>query len=184
MVNQSDHYFLAISLPVEVRQTLSNHANVLKEKLPYKQWTHPEDYHITLAFLGSAGFQKINDLKQSVMKKVFGHPTFSMELSGLGTFGQKERPRVIWAGIAADDHLFHLQKQIHCAVYSEGFKLEERPYRPHITLAKKWIGTDHLDRRILETGIERLSWKINEVILYRTLMGRNPKYQPLKTFRF
>ena len=184
MSGKSDHYFLAIPLPEEARRILAHHVNVLKEELPYKEWTYPDDLHITLTFLGAANFQRINELKQAVTEKVEEHPSISLTLNGLGTFGQNDRPRVLWAGVSSDSHLYQLQKQIHEAAEQVGFQVDKRPYKPHITLAKKWAGSDVLNPKCLETEVEKLSWEVKGVILYRTLLGRSPKYQPLKVFTF
>lgn len=184
MNQSSEHYFLAIPLPDEIRRVLARQATALKSSLPYKQWTNPNDYHITLAFLGAAGFRQMNELKHAVQRKTSGYPSFSIQLSGLGTFGKRESPRVLWAGISSDTELFSLQNQIRNAAEMSGFQLDQRPYRPHITLAKKWAGTDSLERDQLKVQLGEGSWEVKEIVLFRTLMGQIPKYQPLKIFRF
>ncbi|HET7658610.1 MAG TPA: RNA 2',3'-cyclic phosphodiesterase [Bacillales bacterium] len=186
MNEQLPHYFFAIPLPEEVRKWLSGYAETLKERMPYKVWPDRDDYHITLAFLGAAGFQKINEVKQAVMKTVEGQPTFSLKLNELGTFGNPKRPRVLWAGIKAHPELFELQKKVQSACESIGFQLDKRPYKPHITLAKKWAGAEAevLDQKKIEIQLEALAWEVRGMVLYRIHLNQKPKYQPLKIFRF
>ncbi|HEU5139692.1 MAG TPA: RNA 2',3'-cyclic phosphodiesterase [Bacillales bacterium] len=181
MAESMPHFFIAVPLPDPVRKVLHREAEQLRGRVPYKQWPHPEDYHITLAFLGGAGFHKINELKKTVGLAVKDCDPSELTLNGLGTFGKKDQPRVLWAGVSADQKLFDLQNQVYEACVSVGFELDKRPYKPHITLAKKWKTNEKLDRGILnEVTVEPLSWEVNGIVLYQIHPRRIPKYQPLK----
>ncbi|HET7580013.1 MAG TPA: RNA 2',3'-cyclic phosphodiesterase [Bacillales bacterium] len=182
MNEPAGHFFLAVPLPDPERERLSQQAQSLKRELPYKHWPDPRDYHVTLAFLGAAGFQKINETKQAVARAVEHCIPFSMALNGLGTFGKTEQPRVLWAGVDADSPLHDLQRSVHGACQSVGFELDKRPYRPHITLAKKWSGPETLDRTILTSGLQSDPWQVKAIVLYQTHLQRTPRYQPLKFF--
>ncbi|HEX7065913.1 MAG TPA: RNA 2',3'-cyclic phosphodiesterase [Bacillales bacterium] len=182
MSDPKAHYFLAVPLPNPVRELLRRQAEALSDKLPYKQWPHPQDYHITLAFLGEAGFRTINELKQTVAPAVEECDPFTVTLNGLGTFGKKEQPRVLWAGVSADQGLYDLQNEVDKVCRSVGFELDKRPYKPHITLAKKWTGKETLNRKELEVDLETASWQVDNIVLYQIHLRRVPKYQPLKFF--
>lgn len=53
------HFFFAMKLPVETKKKLKEYCGNLSPKLPFSRWVHQEDYHITLAFLGSAPQEKL-----------------------------------------------------------------------------------------------------------------------------
>lgn len=177
------HYFIAVPLPEPVREALAQKAELLNGKVHYKQWPHPQDYHITLAFLGGAGFQKINELKGAVESAVKDCEPCELMLNGVGTFGKKDQPRVLWAGVSADQKLYDLQQKVNDACRSVGFEMDKRPYKPHITLAKKWAGEEKLDREILErVAMAPLTWEVNGIVLFQIHPRRMPKYQPLRIF--
>lgn len=176
------HFFLAVSLPSHMREVLRQRADLLKNRVDYKQWPDPQDYHITLAFLGAVEPGKISELKPVVLKAASQCAPFSISLNEWGTFGKQDQPRVLWAGVSAEQGLYDLQKMVCDACRSVGFELDTRPYRPHITLAKKWKGNGKLDKSALGTEIESASWQVKDIVLYQTHLRGTPKYEPVKFF--
>jgi len=61
---------------------------------------------------------------------------FQIEVVGLGTFGRPGFPRVIWAGVRPSAPLMRLQERVTVAVGALGLKVEDREYRPHVTLGR------------------------------------------------
>ena len=57
----SAHYFFALALPSEVKRDLHALSESIQKEFPFKKWVHPEDYHITLAFLGHAPEPMLNE---------------------------------------------------------------------------------------------------------------------------
>ncbi|RPH57171.1 RNA 2',3'-cyclic phosphodiesterase, partial [bacterium] len=56
---------------------------------------------------------------------------------GGGTFPPGRPARVAWVGVEAPDELMTLQADVtRVAVEALGFEPEERPYHPHVTLAR------------------------------------------------
>lgn len=180
------HYFLAIPLPSTTRHLLNRWKELIEVQLPFKTWVHPQDYHITLAFLGHATFSQIQAVKERVREVVLNHSVFQLELTNLGIFGQSEAPRVFWCGVNREARLFELQKDIYQACTDLGFSLDKRSYNPHITMARKWIGETKFDQQQLEQfgkpQDEFRSFLVENIVLYQTHMNRTPKYQPLTIF--
>ncbi|RKI99580.1 RNA 2',3'-cyclic phosphodiesterase, partial [Butyricicoccus sp. 1XD8-22] len=58
-MSNNHHYFFAVKLPDEVKTFMSEWVQKNKREYPFARWVHPEDYHITLAFLGFAEEQKL-----------------------------------------------------------------------------------------------------------------------------
>lgn len=180
------HYFLAVPLPDHVRRALGWWAEQLQARLPFKQWPHPQDYHITLAFLGASGFKQINQLKKEIGTVIQNHSSFPLSLDVPGTFGRSGQPSVLWAGVSSDGALYSLQRDIHKACQSAGFELDKRPYKPHITLAKRWMSQVGLDEneldKIVQPDDKKVGWNARDIVLYQIHPKRVPKYQPLKIF--
>ena len=185
---QHTHYFLAVPLPGHIKELLTQWRDLLEPRLPFKSWVHPQDLHITLFFLGNASFSQINSVKQEVSEAVKQHSAFQLELNGIGTFGQKESPRIFWGGVNKSEQLVNLQKDISKACERSGFKIESRPYNPHITMARKWTSEQPFSignaEKIVFPKEEFSAFTVDKVVLYQTHLERTPKYQPLSIFSF
>ncbi|MGO4890067.1 RNA 2',3'-cyclic phosphodiesterase [Anaerobacillus sp. MEB173] len=182
------HYFLALPLSVEVRQTVAHWTNELNQKLAFKSWVHPSDYHITLFFLGDAEFQVLQTLKRQLKAVVQYQAPFELQINQFGVFGNESSPRIFWAGLEENEHLKSFQKVVADICHEAGFRIEDRPYRPHITIARKWIGESAFpSQSVKEINVsrhEQVSWAVKEAVLYQTHLRRTPKYQPLSVFPF
>ena len=121
--------FVAIDLPDPVISALE----ALQEILPLGKPVEPEQMHLTLAFLG----EQPDDLIEAAHHALGGirFPAFEMQLSGLGTFGNRE-PTVLWAGIKDATQVKALHDRILPALHGAGLPLEHRRFRPHVTLAR------------------------------------------------
>ncbi|MEH7886048.1 RNA 2',3'-cyclic phosphodiesterase [Bacillus sp. JJ1609] len=185
-MEQHAHFFYALELPGEVKEKLEKTISELQQALPFKKWVHPQDLHITLAFLGNAAAPQIdaaNNLIDSALSRKF---EFELEIDHLGIFGRKDSPRIFWAGLEESESLTVVREEVFSACISAGFKLETRPFSPHITLARKWTGESSFTYKLLEELNPFKDGKINfyaeRVVLYRTHLGKSPKYEPLKIF--
>ncbi|WP_100013279.1 RNA 2',3'-cyclic phosphodiesterase [Lentibacillus sediminis] len=180
---EDTHYFLAVPLPAEVKEMLAKWQEQLRKNLPYKQWPHPEDLHITLKFFGPVSDNKRKQLTKSLrdLEKVRG---FTIETGGIGFFGNPKKPRVLWAGAERTEALLSLAELAEEVSAQAGFAKENRPYRPHITLAKRWAGDEDPNLRELEKEFtERKRIDIEGIALYKIHPGQTPKYEPFEEFK-
>lgn len=177
------HYFIAIHLPEEVQSYFYEKQQELKRELPYKQWPHKKDLHITLKFLGPMTDGKLNQL-QRILLDIKHCEAFSLETGPLGTFGNPNKPRVLWAGVNKPEALKNLQAKVEACCAEAGFEKEKRAYRPHITLAKKWDG-EKINNRQQITGsktMKRHIFAVKEIVLFRIHPSETPKYEAVFTF--
>ncbi|MBP3038881.1 RNA 2',3'-cyclic phosphodiesterase [Bacillaceae bacterium Marseille-Q3522] len=180
-MKRESHYFLAVSLPNDVKRKLAAICGKLRSALPFQKWVHEQDYHITLAFLGTASDQSLQQL-QTAISAFVRHESFSLEIHHFGTFGLKDKPRIFWAGVAKEQRLFDLQAQIQALCVKAGFLLEDRPYRPHITLARKWEGIFLFQRDWQQEISLSLPFTVKNITLYETKIDSTPKYKPVAIF--
>lgn len=185
-MEQHAHFFYALELPVEVKEKLEKAKSELQQALPFKTWVHPQDLHITLAFLGNADASQIdaaNNLIDTALGRQF---KFELAIDHLGIFGRKDSPRIFWAALEESKSLNVLREDVFSACRSAGFKLETRPFSPHITLARKWTGESSFTYKLLEEKnpfkVEKINFHAERVVLYRTHLGKSPKYEPLTIF--
>lgn len=180
------HYFLAVPIEEKHRTILQNWLHMNKSKLPFKSWVHPEDYHITLAFLGDVQpSNRLIELIKRVDETVINCRKFEISLKGIDIFGKTESPRIFWAGVENSSSLHHVQKQIVRASEEAGFQLDSKPFRPHITLARRWnseepfIKSPELDLVFKDKPSPSL---VKSIHLYQTHLDRIPKYEAINIF--
>ncbi|GAB3065583.1 RNA 2',3'-cyclic phosphodiesterase [Virgibacillus ainsalahensis] len=180
----ASHYFIAIPVPESLQNFFSEWQRQFKHDLNYRQWTQREDLHITLKFLGPVADDKLRYL-EGELYKLEQLQAFHVNVGTIGTFGKPERPSVLWAGVEKTDALSRLQQMVEACTGVTGFPKENRPYRPHITLAKKWFGEEAPKAvgEIKKEFTKQMPMHVNEVILYQIYPDQSPKYKPVATFR-
>ncbi len=121
--------FVALEIPEQVRSSLF----LLQGGVPGARWSNPEQYHLTLRFIGEVDEAVAGDI-DDILSSISA-PRFTLELAGVGKFGGK-LPRALWAGVRPSAELLHLQKKIETAMQRLGHAAEERKFTPHVTLAR------------------------------------------------
>ncbi|MGP4082009.1 RNA 2',3'-cyclic phosphodiesterase [Pseudalkalibacillus sp. R45] len=178
------HTFFAVPIPHEIQKEIHSYAQELKPLLPLKKWTSLGDYHITLQFLGASPDKELEQLIHEI-NKINSH-TFTLTLKSSGYFGNPKTPRVFWLGIGRFESLLKLQEQTKQACISAGFDVDSRPYRPHITIGKRWGGDSQgISYENLPEPKELISrsWEVEEIILYEIHPGKEPMYVPYHRFQ-
>ncbi|USG60801.1 RNA 2',3'-cyclic phosphodiesterase [Sneathiella marina] len=122
--------FVAIALPQEVKDIIAT----LRGGIPDARWIAAENFHITLAFIGDVQPPDMLDISSALGK--LAHPAFHLDIEDAGVFGSNKRPRILWAGVRNLETLTLLHQKIVTAIESIGIKIEDRRFRPHITLAR------------------------------------------------
>jgi len=129
--------FLAVRLPSQAIDRLSEAQQHLRQADDRWKWVKPESFHITLKFLGDVERERIPALWESIRFALAGSRVFRMSFRGLGLFPDSRAPRVAWAGIhdgaTALTELAHKVEQT-CAEH--GFEPERRRFTAHLTLGR------------------------------------------------
>lgn len=186
-MNKQTHFFFAVKIPLETKLFMKKNSEKLKEILTFNTWVHHEDLHITLAFLGDAPSEKLSSAMEKVQARLSGSKGFILDINKLGIFGKLDSPRIFWADTKESNELQVVRKKVFTACVDAGFQLETRPFKPHITLARKWTGDKPFHKNLLnvwdELQPEPLLFKVNEVVLYQTHLDQTPKYEEKTTYK-
>jgi 2'-5' RNA ligase len=122
--------FVGLALPEDLRFQL----RLLCCGLPGVRWLPPENFHLTLRFLGEVDGGVMEDIDASLA--AIRAPRFPLALAGVGHFGNGVKARVIWAGVEKSPALRHLRDKVESAVVRAGLSPEGQKFSPHITLAR------------------------------------------------
>jgi len=118
---------------IEIPQELAPRLEMLRGRLSGARWIKPENYHLTLRFVGDIDEPDADDFVEA-LSEVFVEP-FSLRLSGVGSFGGR-KPRALWAGVEDCEPLMRLQRAHERAARQSGLPPETRNFAPHVTLAR------------------------------------------------
>jgi len=141
--------FVAIELPEEVRKGLARLRDELeRDEHRFVKWVDPGGMHLTLKFLGNIPSKRVTEVTGAMEEATQGIYPFRLEISGLGAFPGLKQVRVFWVGIGGEvDKLSRLQQTIDAGLAALGFAKEERPFVPHLTLARIRQGASPPERR-------------------------------------
>ncbi|RAV01430.1 RNA 2',3'-cyclic phosphodiesterase [Paenibacillus sp. YN15] len=175
--------FVALPLPEQLKAKMETEMEQLRKELSFQKWVHPQDLHLTLVFLGDTAPEAVEGIIAQLKEAVGGHRPFPLGLKEAGVFGQPNSPRVLWAGVdGALEALKSLQADISSRLQTVGYVPESRPYSPHLTLARRYTGSEPLPREALaafSAGEPAYQWTADRVVLYQTRLNRLPMYEEL-----
>jgi RNA 2',3'-cyclic 3'-phosphodiesterase len=121
--------FTGVEIPPAIGQSLA----MMRGGLPGARWIDPENYHLTLRFVGD-----IDDALAREIAGVLGRvhrQAFDLRLDGLTSFGGR-KPRAVVAAVAPTAPLIELQAEHDRLLQRLGLEPEGRKYTPHVTLAR------------------------------------------------
>jgi len=123
--------FVGLELPWELRQRVALLANA---GIPGARWVPPENYHLTLRFIGETPGHVAEEIDHALA--ALTAPSFTLTLMGIGTFGKGGRGQSLWVGVERSEPLERLHSKIETALQRCGLEPERRRFQPHLTLAR------------------------------------------------
>jgi len=141
--------FISIELPEEAKEELARLRRELeRDEHKFVKWVDAAGLHLTLKFLGNIPSKRVTEITEAIKEAAREISPFHLEISGLGAFPSLRQTRVLWVGVGGEtDKLSRLQQNIDSALAVLGFAKEERPFVPHLTLARLRPGASPLERR-------------------------------------
>ena len=129
--------FISLNLPLSLRHELSGHAKLIagQDKRHKICWLPPENYHLTLVFLGDLESVKISALQLKLEQKLESTKALTPTISAITPF-PFSRPRIAAALIEHTTELLRLQIDVANCVRKYGITTERRRFVPHVTLGR------------------------------------------------
>ncbi|MEV8313617.1 RNA 2',3'-cyclic phosphodiesterase [Streptomyces sp. NPDC059900] len=165
--------FIALAPPDDAKQELARVLGPAYEAHPRMRWNRIEDWHITLAFLGEVPASVVSLLSTPLARLAAARRPLTLTLRGGGHFDE----RVLWSGIGGDlDDLHSLAGEVRAVVEECGLPPAERPFRPHLTLAR--ARRDTPSRAVQAAagldGFTGRAWQAGRLHLVASNIGRGP----------
>jgi RNA 2',3'-cyclic 3'-phosphodiesterase len=179
--------FCAIALPRELRARVDQRISRLRELVPEARasWSREQNIHLTLKFLGEIPIARIQGFSSATARASEGLTPFEICIERSGAFPERGTPRVLWLGVSDDSGwLAELQGRLERECVKEGFAKEERPFNPHLTLARlrQAHGARRLAKAHKEMILEPIKVNVSEVSVIRSeLSGEGAKYTVIST---
>lgn len=152
--------FVAAALPESWKDALDRAARALADQGVRGNFTRRENYHLTLVFLGET--DRLDDVIDAM--DTVDAPPFPLRTCGVGRF-RRSSGDILWVGVQAAPGLTEAQWQLSHALAGAGFPLEERAYRPHLTLARRAILPRSMDEGRLSGLLTPLELTLDRLTL-------------------
>lgn len=183
--------FIAVRPSDEALAEVRAARDALRERLgdDAVRWVRDENLHVTLEFLGTTDPTRIDDLVGAMWHAASSTDgPIGLDLAAPGGFPNVRRPRTLWMGVADPDReLARLEGELRAALTEQGYELDERPFRPHITIGyvRKRAGAAQrreVGNAVREADERRRAFRATELLLVESVPGPGgSRYTDLRT---
>ena len=138
--------FVALLLPPAWIEYLGAVADRLREGTSGMSWVKSGNVHVTVRFLGDLGDSGVKRVSDAVVRTAESLHAPLARIGGLGAFPSLTRPRVLWVGLSdGEEAVRELGNALNDGIRLAGFGPPEKPFRPHMTLARVREGARGVD---------------------------------------
>ena len=170
--------FIALELPEDVRSAIARSAAELETIWSAGRLIPPENYHLTLVFLGEVGEDRIGDVISAM--EACPSPPPALSVGKLGRFRHKDGD-ILWRQIGGGNTLFSLQRRLSRELERRGFVPEKREYSPHLTVGRK---VRLPQTELPETGSELFFTPLSMTLFQSKTGPHGAVYTPLRRVEF
>ncbi len=141
--------FLAFELPVDIKRIIVKVSEDVRQLPLNVRRVNVDNIHITTVFMSDVQEEQIGPIQDVVKDVCQGYGPFSIAIKGIGLFGSRRNPRVLWIGLdGAIDRMACFRDDLQKGLRPFGIKEETRRFKPHLTLGRFRKGAKtgtHLD---------------------------------------
>ena len=160
--------FIAILLDEEIKSSLYDNIIRLKQTAKGGTFTEKENLHLTVNFIGET--KRLAEVTEA-MHRALDHSeaeSFTLSISGLGRF-KREEGDIYWVGLSKENMLQRIQRELVKELKEAGFyDIDDREYKPHLTLGRRIKVDKAFDSKAFEAGIEPLQMKVERISLMKS----------------
>jgi len=180
---------LFVGIKIEPTPVILELQSGLKKTLESSKinWVSPENFHLTLNFLGEVEEYYVNSLITILENIASRFGIFTITYDRLGFFGTQIQPNVIWFAFKKHTLLDQLKSSIDEELTELGFKPDRKKFYPHLTLGrvKKYVNTSSFINYINSKNSQlKGEFCVKEFQLIRSILRSNgPEYAVLNAFK-
>lgn len=165
--------FFAIEFEEHIKEQLNKIQKKIKEVAKGGNYTRQPNFHLTLEFIGEVSDEQLTLLKEVLGEVGHGRRTFTLNTTGIGSF-KRGNEHIVWLGLERHPDLNDLVEDLTKTLKKTGFRVEERPYKAHITLGRR-IKIEEQELRSLckhkiDLDVSKISLmeskRVNETLIY------------------
>jgi 2'-5' RNA ligase len=177
--------FLALEIPEDLKDEIERSLNELQKICPSRvKWVKREHWHITLQFIGDVEASAIPKLKSGFAEILKGLEQFTISNPETEVIPPR-RPRLIWLKCDYDSpQLGNVLKKLRDFLNREGYQIDTKPFRLHITLGrvKQYIAPE-IVARLTESAINPGQRTISVATFYESrLHSEGPEYSIIEQY--
>ncbi len=180
--------FIALDVPAELKGRIETLQGMLRGVRGARvAWTRSEGIHLTLKFLGDVPRDRIEAVVDAVGEATGGFDPIRLITTGLGSFPNLKRPRVLWLGVDGGERLLRLQARVEASLEGLGFPREGKRFHPHLTVGRVKALDRGSELMQLFTGgeIDETVWEAGEVrVMSSRLRPTSAEYSVLAVCPF
>jgi len=128
--------FIAINFEEKIKDYILSVQSKLKDISECGNFSHKENFHMTLVFIGETEQGKLKTIYNAVDS--IDHPATEFSLDRVGRF-KRDGGDIWWIGVKDYDGVGEIQRELAEKLKSAGFNIEPRDFKPHLTLARECI---------------------------------------------
>ncbi len=168
--------FIALKIPEDTKTKIAEIIKVLKDHAVKGRFVDEKLLHITLEFLGELTEQQLTEVIEIVKATEF--KPVSLMGRDIGFF-KGAKGNTWWLGFEENQELMDLQTRLRKSLKDHGYKLENRTYRPHLTLGRKVSLSEVVDLSRIKSIAQNIEIRLNEMDVMRSEgMGDQLTYTP------
>ena len=165
--------FLAFELPVDIKRIIMAISEDVRQLPLNVRWVNVTNIHLTIVFMGNVQEEQIKPIQDTVKEVCQGCGPFSIGIKGIGLFGSRRNPRVLWVGLDGTiDRMGYFRDDLQKGLRPFGIKEEKRRFKPHLTLGRFRKGARagiHLDDLLSKYhDLTSPECTIEELILFKS----------------
>lgn len=163
--NSEARLFIAINFDEPTKDAIYKAVERLKPYTLQASYTHKENLHLTLVFIGEVPISKIESITVC-MDRVKSKP-FTIRIGGIGRF-KRRGGDIYWIGVEKNPSLLSIHSQLYTHLISSGFAIEAREYKPHLTIARRVIVRDDFNEAQFSTSVPNVDVLVQDIYLMKS----------------
>lgn len=162
--------FTAVEVSAEANAELRQVQASLRGALSAGRWTAPENFHLTLHFLGEVADERLGALDETLASALVGERSFDLSLGPLGVFPRHGPVRVLWAGIEGDvSRLCPLEDRLRQGLLSLSLLRPDGRFSPHVTLVREPRAEASVRDIARGVAVRPVAWRVARLVLFRSV---------------